>query len=170
MFVQIARYENELAVNSAMKQILTGPDTLSEYRSLAALVTALTVVNGDGAGEVDFDGAVAAYNTANTTTYTLADLTLVDSNIPISDVSLGNSGTGEIANIANIIPRENILNSAEVFDIGNIVAGEFNGPEIGIARNRLGRLQAQFTDDDIRMVAVNVEVAQVSPSAIGFDV
>lgn len=170
MFVQIARYENELTPNSNMKAILTGPDTLSEYRSLTTLLTALGATQGTGAGQVNFSGAVTAYNTANGTSLTAADLTLIDSTIPISATSEGNAGTGQIANVANLIPRENILNSSEVFDIGAVVNGDFNGTEIAVARNRTGRLQAQFTDDDIRMVAVNVSITQASPAAIGFDV
>lgn len=147
-FVMIARYQNETVVNSDAKQILTGPDTLSNYETTAQTATrrGLTLT-----GTYSGVGLLAEV--------------FVDPELPAG------TSTGQLENAANITTREIVLNSAEVFDIGALVStnGEtdYNGPEITTARSRVGRLRSQFTDDDIRMVEADVAITQVAPSIVG---
>jgi hypothetical protein len=153
VFVTIARFDNELKTNANAKAMLTGPDTLSNYETTAETATRRGI--------------------ALTGTYSGTDLATE----VFIDPSLAEGDTvGLLEHTANLTTREAIISSAEVFDIGTITTvtdgtgittTDFNGPEISLARGRVGRLRAQFTDDDIRLFEVAVSITQTDPTAIG---
>lgn len=152
VFVTIGRYDNETVINSDAKAILTGPDTLSNY-------------------ELTSDTAARRGITLNGTysgTGLLAEV-FIDPDLPEG------TGAGQLEESANIHTRADVINSAEVFDIGvvatstvnGITTTDYNGPEIATARNRVGRLRSQFTDDDIRLIGTDVAITMTNDAIVG---
>ena len=61
----------------------------------------------------------------------------------------------------------NTYGRLEVNDIGIIENNDWNGPEINLIRERTGRLQAQYPQEDVRMFEASVAISQTNGAIAG---